>query len=96
VQSRIQSDWQTGFCVDVLVTNPGSQPSANWKLTFQMAQAEINQSWNGSFDRQGDRYTVTPPTWANPVQPYQTVNLGFCANKRGTDYYPRQVAIITP
>jgi endoglucanase len=96
VQTRIQSDWQTGFCVDVLVTNPGSQFSPNWKLTFEMAQAEINQSWNGSFDRQGSRYTVTPPGWSNPIQPYQTVNLGFCANKLGNDYYPRQVAIITP
>jgi endoglucanase len=94
VESSIQSDWQTGFCMSFRVINPNSTASGRWQLTFQMNQAEINQSWNGSFNREGDRYTVTPPQWGQPVQPNQSVDIGFCANKLGSDYQPRQVAVI--
>ncbi|NJO41476.1 MAG: cellulase family glycosylhydrolase [Cyanobacteria bacterium CRU_2_1] len=94
VQSLIQSDWDTGFCVSFQVNNPGSTDSSNWQLTFQMKQAEINQSWNGTFVRQGDRYTVTPPDWGRSIQPSQVVDVGFCANKLGEDYLPGQVEVM--
>jgi len=93
-QTRIQSDWETGFCAEFLVTNPSAIARAgNWKLTFQMSQADLKSNWNGRFERQGNQYTVTPPDWALTMQPNQTVNLGFCADKRGSDYQPQQVRV---
>lgn len=94
VETKIQSDWQTGFYVEMQVANRNRVSSGNWKLAFEMNQAEINTSWNGNFNHQGSRYTVTPPDWARTIQPNQTVSLGFCANKLGADYQPKQVSVL--
>lgn len=90
-QFRVQSDWQAGFCVSFRVVNSSSRSINNWRLRFNMNQADISQSWNGSFTPQGSRYTVTPPNWARSMQPNQSVDMGFCANKRGADYLPRDI-----
>lgn len=96
VRSMIDSDWQTGFCARFMVTNQGNQVSEPWRLGFQMNQASIQNSWNGTFQRQGSQYTVTPAAWGQRMQPNQTVDIGFCANKQGTDYRPSQSQVLTP
>ncbi len=92
-KSIIQSDWQNGFCVSMQVTNQGNTSIQNWQLKFQMHQAAINNSWNGSFMPQGSQYVVTPPDWGRVIQPNQTIDMGFCANKLGADYQPKQVSV---
>lgn len=78
----LQSEWDTGFCHQVVVENPGKAAVANWKLQFAMAQATIEKTWNGQFQRAGDdRYEVMPPDWGRTIQPNQTVDMGFCAKK---------------
>ncbi|MBC7969410.1 MAG: cellulase family glycosylhydrolase [Verrucomicrobia bacterium] len=93
VQATIQSDWQTGFCTAIQVTNHGSSSSRNWRLKFQMNQATIRNSWNGTFSHQGSRYTVEPPEWGRVIEPNQSVALGFCAAKRGADYRLKKLAV---
>lgn len=88
---QVQSDWQAGFCVSFRVVNGSNRSIDNWRLRFTMNQADISQSWNGNFTPQQGRYSVTPPDWARPIQPNQSVDIGFCANKRGTDYLPRDI-----
>jgi endoglucanase len=89
--THLDSDWQTGFCYRVQVTNQGSSRSPDWILTFRMADAVIDNSWGGRFDRQGTEYTVEPFEWGRSLYPDQTVDLGFCATKEGEDYEPQQV-----
>nr|WP_290227155.1 cellulase family glycosylhydrolase [Trichocoleus desertorum] len=96
VKAAIESDWATGFCTRFLVTNSGKTATQNWQLAFRMNQANINNSWNGSFNRQGLQYQVTPPDWGKTLQPNQTMDLGFCATKSGSDYRPQQVSISSP
>ncbi|MEW5858446.1 MAG: cellulase family glycosylhydrolase [Cyanobacteriota bacterium] len=91
-ESALQTDWETGFCVNMRVTNQGNTSIENWRLTFQMNQAAINNTWNGSFLPQGSQYVVTPAEWGRTLQPNQTLDLGFCANKLGSDYQPKQVS----
>jgi endoglucanase len=93
VSSNIQSDWQSGFCISMMVSNPGSAPVQDWQVTFQMNQASINNSWNGSFQPQGSQYVVTPLDWGKVIEPGQSRDLGFCANKLGSDYQPRQFSV---
>ncbi|MBW4580814.1 MAG: cellulase family glycosylhydrolase [Tildeniella nuda ZEHNDER 1965/U140] len=93
VEAIVQSDWQTGFCTAIRVTNRGSASSRNWRLKFQMNQATIRNSWNGTFARQGSRYTVDPPEWGRVIEPNQSVDLGFCAAKRGADYRLKKLAV---
>ncbi|NJK53473.1 MAG: hypothetical protein HC936_12900 [Leptolyngbyaceae cyanobacterium SU_3_3] len=75
------------------VTNQGETPVENWQLQFQMAQSTIDQRWNGVFQSQGLRYTVIPADWGRVVQPNQTIDMGFCAKKLGTDYLPKRLLI---
>ncbi|MCY7285351.1 MAG: cellulase family glycosylhydrolase [Cyanobacteria bacterium CAN_BIN43] len=91
--THLDSDWQTGFCFRMQVTNQGAARSPNWRLRFQMADAVIDNSWGGRFDRQGIAYTVEPLDWGRSLYPDQTVDLGFCATKKGSDYQPRQVSL---
>jgi endoglucanase len=93
VTSNMQSDWQEGFCVTLQVANQGDTSVRDWQARFQMNQAAINNSWNGNFKSQGSEYVVTPPDWAQVIGPGQSQELGFCANKLGSDYQPRQVSV---
>ena len=97
---NVQSDWQSGFCVGLQVTNQGNASVRDWQLNFQMDQAAINQSWNGNFKPQeraggsSTQYAVTPLDWGRTIAPHQTRDLGFCANKLGSNYRPTQVTVI--
>jgi endoglucanase len=93
VSSNMQSDWDTGFCTSLQVTNQGNSSVRDWQVTFQMNQAAIKNSWNGNFQPRGSQYVVTPMDWGQVIEPGQSQNLGFCANKLGSDYQPRQVSV---
>ncbi|HEY9903176.1 MAG TPA: cellulase family glycosylhydrolase [Candidatus Sericytochromatia bacterium] len=93
VVSNMQSDWQSGFCMSMQVANQGNSSVRDWQLTFQMNQAAINNSWNGNFKPQGSQYVVTPMDWGRVIEPRQSRDLGFCANKLGSDYQPRQISV---
>ena len=91
-EAVIKSDWDQGFCVDLLVTNQGNASTKNWQLTFQLNQATITGTWNGNFV-EGTNYTVTPPDWGRVIQPSQTANsVGYCAKKQGANYKPTQLS----
>jgi endoglucanase len=92
-ETIIQSDWASGFCANFRVTNLGSSNSSNWQLTFQMNQAAIANSWSGNFIQQSTGYVATPLDWAKTLAPNQSTDMGFCANKSGTDYKPTQVTV---
>ncbi|HEY9883998.1 MAG TPA: cellulase family glycosylhydrolase [Thermosynechococcaceae cyanobacterium] len=94
-EATIQSDWQAGFCTAIRVTNRGSTSSGNWRLKFQMNQATISNSWNGTFVRQGANYVVEPPEWGRIIMPNQSVDMGFCAAKQGADYRLRKLSVLT-
>jgi endoglucanase len=91
--THMDSDWQTGFCYRVQITNQSRDRSTDWQLTFRMANAAIDSSWGGRFDRQDDQYTVEPPDWGRSLYPDQTLDLGFCATKQGEGYKPEQVTL---
>lgn len=93
VVSKLQSDWKSGFCMAMQVINASNTRVNDWQVSFQMNQAAINNSWNGNFKPQGSQYVVTPMDWGRVIEPGQSRDLGFCANKLGLDYQPRQVNV---
>ncbi|MGI0490643.1 cellulase family glycosylhydrolase [Alkalinema pantanalense CENA528] len=97
VQVQKQSDWETGFCIGIQVSNPTQQSISNWALRFTMTDAAINQSWNGSFMAQGlGNYQVQPADWGKTLAARQTMDLGFCADKKGSNSQPRDFRVIQP
>ncbi|BAZ12951.1 putative cellulase [Calothrix sp. NIES-4071] len=99
VTSKIDSDWQSGFCVTFKVGNSNSTKVQNWQLTFNMDKAAINNSWNATFKQKGSEYIVTPLDWGRVIEPNQVRDVGFCANKlnaASTDYQPKNVKVKIP
>lgn len=93
VVSNLQSNWQSGFCMTMQVSNVGNTQVNDWQVSFQMNQAAINNTWNGKFQPQGSQYVVTPMDWGRVIDPGQSREIGFCANKLGADYQPREVIV---
>jgi endoglucanase len=95
VKSVVKSDWAQGVCTTIQVTNPSPQPVNRWGIRFELRQADINQYWNGQFQSGGGpgQYAVLPVDWAKIIQPNQTVELGYCATKRGPDYQPQNLRV---
>jgi endoglucanase len=95
IQTKLQSEWDQGFCIEVKVTNPTSQAVKSWVLQFNMNDAAIDQKWNGRFRPSGNAtYEVQPPSWGKSVGPNQTIELGFCARKTGPNPMPRNFTIV--
>jgi endoglucanase len=88
VEVVIQAEWNAGFCINFRVTNHGATSIENWKLNFVLNQAKITQTWNGNFVMQGSNYEVLPVDWAKTIQPGKTIEVGYCADKLGTNYKP--------
>ncbi len=59
-----------------------------------MNQATLESTWNGTFtssSSDSSQYTVIPDDWMQAIAPNQTRNVGFCANKTGSDYQPQNL-----
>jgi endoglucanase len=93
VTSNIYSNWQSGFCVSFKVSNSSNTKIKDWQLQFKMNQAAINNSWNANFQQENGQYIVKPVDWVKAIDPNQSRDVGFCANKQGDDYQPQKIEI---
>ncbi|WP_347331752.1 glycosyl hydrolase [Marinimicrobium locisalis] len=78
----IQSDWGSGYCASVTVSNNGSAAVSAWELTMDPKQSQISNLWNGNFNGE----TVTPMGYNREIRASGSVNFGFCANSTGSNY----------
>jgi endoglucanase len=96
VSNDIYANWETGFCVNFKITNAKNKKVSNWQLKFNMNEAKINNSWNANFRQEADKhYVVTPLDWGVVIEPNQSRDIGFCANKLGLDYQIKDVEVIS-
>jgi endoglucanase len=95
VATDTYANWETGACSNLKITNTGNTKVSNWQLRFHLNQARINNFWNANFQQQGTtQYLVTPLDWGRVIEPNQSRDIGFCANKLGSDYQVRQIEVI--
>ncbi len=93
VTTDIYANWQTGFCTSFKIANHQTTKVSDWQLTFNM-KAAITNSWNASFQHKGEtQYVVTPLEWERVIEPNQQRDIGFCANKLGSDFAPQEVEV---
>jgi len=60
VHYAITNQWNTGFGVNLTITNTGSAAINGWNLTFSFANGQtITQFWNGSYTQSGSTVTIT-------------------------------------
>ncbi len=74
-----QSDWGTGYCADVTVSNPTKAP-IDWRISFAIEGTPYTV-WNANWSQSGTMLTASGVDWNKTVQPGGTQPFGFCANR---------------
>jgi endoglucanase len=83
----IDSDWESGYCATVTLTDTESAATSSWTVVLDARQSLIDNLWNGSYYKSGSQYTVTS-THNGAIAPGGSQSFGFCADKSGSDYQP--------
>ena len=75
---QLESQWSTGFLVNIVVTNLSSTPITGWHLAFTFPNEQlITQLWNGTFTQGGEQVTITNASWNGAIAPNGTITSGF-------------------
>lgn len=73
-----QSDWGSGYCADVFVTNASAQP-IDWQVTVAV-DGTVTQTWNATVVGSAPgQLTAGGVAWNDVVAPGTTTSFGFCA-----------------
>ncbi|MDX2165768.1 MAG: glycoside hydrolase family 9 protein [Deltaproteobacteria bacterium] len=79
VQLVPQSEWGSGYCSDVIVSNAGGA-AVDWRVSFAIS-GRVTQLWNAVWSFSGGVVTAEGVAWNNLVYPGQLVVFGFCAER---------------
>ncbi|NTW39661.1 MAG: exoglucanase [Cellulomonadaceae bacterium] len=83
------NSWNTGFSVNVKVTNTGTAPLTGWSLGFAFANGQkVTQGWSASWSQTGAQVTATNAPWNGSIAAGQSVDLGFNGSHTGTNTNP--------
>jgi hypothetical protein len=78
----VTTDWGSGFCVTLDVTNGTSQPTTNWRVDMDASRTTVVTSWNGTFSGSSGTISITPLDWNRVIAPGATnSSVGLCANR---------------
>jgi len=75
----IGSDWGSGYCANVKVTNQGDQP-ADWVVEIEI-EGSISSFWSATYDQAGNRIKAQGVSWNRTLQPGGTTTFGFCVER---------------
>jgi hypothetical protein len=86
----VTTDWGTGYCVELRLTNPSSAPTTDWSATFNTNGATIYDDWNVNRTASTGSVTMTPSEpWAHVIPAGgSSHSLGFCANRASGNALP--------
>lgn len=90
------NSWNTGFTASIKLTNTGTSPLADWRLTFDFANGQtVQQGWNAVWSQSGSTVTGTgtPGSWNATIAPGATVDIGFNGTHSGTNTNPAAFAV---
>jgi len=84
----ITSDWGTGYCASVTLTNSlvPAQATTRWQvlLNLQSNITSVTSSWSANFSKLTGISTVTPVSYNTSIAAGSTANFGWCANTSST------------
>lgn len=84
----VLSEWQTGWCAQVTLTNYAATPTNSWTVEVDVQESELTSQWSANFSNDGSSYTATNVAWNGRIPSTQSTNFGFCANKTGPNWQP--------
>jgi hypothetical protein len=81
----VTSDWGSGYCVALRLTNAGTTPTAGWNVTAALNGTTLAQSWNAAFTvNAGVLSIASNQPWNSSIPAgavHHDVSVGFCANR---------------
>jgi len=86
------SEWATGFCGQVVVTNYAASPTHSWSVQFDVHDSSVYTQWGAEYTNSGSLYTASNGSWNGNIPSTQSINFGFCANKTGANWRPELVS----
>jgi glycosyl hydrolase family 18 (putative chitinase)/cellulose binding protein with CBM2 domain len=79
-QLTIRSDWGSGYCADVQVSNP-LPSSLLWQVSLT-ASDTITTLWDAVYSQQGNVVVIRGVAWNRILAPRQSTAFGFCATRQ--------------
>ena len=79
VSPETNSDWNTGYCMNVTVKNLGAV-AVQWVFSMPV-EGTISQIWNATATPYGDEIMFQGVAWNGNLAPDQSADFGFCADK---------------
>lgn len=76
---EITSDWDTGFCTNVAVTNNGTS-TVMWETTYDVG-GSITSLWNAESTAVDPLTRFVGAQWNDTLQPGSATSFGYCANR---------------
>ncbi|MGK4005818.1 cellulose binding domain-containing protein [Sorangium sp. So ce1036] len=83
----LMTDWGTGYCATLNVTNPGATQATSWTVLIDLRESNVFTLWGAAYSQSGSVLTVTQSN-GSAIPPGGSVSVGFCANATGSDYQP--------
>lgn len=82
---QIFSDWGSGYCAQVNVSNTGSVATSTWNVVLDVRTASITNVWNATDTVVGPAnvHRFTALAWNAALAPGAQTSFGFCANRSG-------------
>ena len=74
----VDSQWPTGACLRLSVTNQSATAKAIAELSFDLPGGAVTSIWNGSASRTGDQVKITTPNWAKAEAGSTYSDTGVC------------------
>lgn len=75
---RVTAEWQSGYCVEVTVSNTGKS-SAKWTIQVPV-KGTIYTSWSAKYTRSGNTLTAVGESWNATLKSGDSTTWGWCSN----------------
>ncbi len=79
---KVESEWSTGFTASITILNNGGSAINGWNVGWRFNTNRMTSGWNATFSG-ANPYAAKDAGWNGSIQPGQSVNFGFQADKNG-------------
>ncbi len=88
VAYTVQSQWNNGFVISVVITNLGS-PITSWTLGYSYSgNQQLTNGWSGNWTQSGQNVTVTNASWNGSLGTNGSTTIGAQFSYSGTNTNP--------
>lgn len=94
VAYQLQSQRETDFTTDIVITNPTDSVVEGWRLTWEFAgDQRVTTVWNGEATQNGSSVQITHVAFNKGIPPSESVTLGFTGSYDGQNPAPESISL---